>query len=59
MLFVFQCRIPVQTRMEAACMSVGLMVAELTATVKLATSWQKTGKPVKVNNSDGNNDILI
>lgn len=49
LLSVLQCRIPAQIRMEAACTRVGLTAAKLTATVKLVTSWQRTGKPVKVN----------
>lgn len=49
LFFVLQCRIPVQIKMEAACTSAALMAATLIATVKLATSWQMTGKPVKVN----------
>lgn len=48
MASIVNCGIPVQIRMEAACMSVVLMVGELTVTVKLVTFWLKTGKPVKI-----------
>lgn len=50
-LFVVQCTIRAPSRMEAACTSAGWMAAEPTATVRLATSWQKTGRPAKVNGS--------
>lgn len=45
---VLQCRTPVQSTMEAVCTSVGWMVARLTATAALVTSWLKTEKCVKV-----------
>lgn len=45
---VLQCRTPVQIRTEAVCTSAGLMGEGRTVTVKLVTSWLKTGKLVKV-----------
>lgn len=56
-LFVVQCTIRAPSRMEAACTSAGWMAAEPTATVRLATSWQKTGRPAKVNAAA--NDVTL
>lgn len=53
-LFAVQCRIPVTIRTEAVCTSAGPMAAKRIAIAKVATSWQMTRKPVKVNQSQWN-----
>lgn len=45
---MLQCRILVQIRMEAACMSVELMEESLSVIANVAICWLRMGKPVKV-----------